>query len=181
MIEIAKIISGGQTGADRAALDWAIANGIPHGGWCPKGRLSEDGRVPDAYQLQETTRTEYLQRTEWNVRDSDATVIFTVRPELKGGSRRTGMFAEKLKKPWLHLSESEGLEWCIQRLKEFLSRHTAKVLNIAGSRGSKEPTVGAFVQAVFSSVFSVTYSPGSEGLVLPGTLPPCEEPGEYRA
>ncbi|MGI8605082.1 MAG: YpsA SLOG family protein [Verrucomicrobiales bacterium] len=64
-----RIISGGQTGADRAALDWAIANGVPHGGWCPKGRLAEDGPIPDRYQLTETPTANYLQRNEWNVRD----------------------------------------------------------------------------------------------------------------
>ncbi len=73
-----KIISGGQTGADRAALDWAIRNGIPHGGWCPKGRKAEDGPIEAKYQLQETPSSKYLQRTDWNARDSDGTVIFSV-------------------------------------------------------------------------------------------------------
>ena len=69
-----KIISGGQTGADRAALDFAIQNGIPHGGWCPKGRNVEDGPIDAKYQLQETPSSDYPQRTEWNVRDSDGTI-----------------------------------------------------------------------------------------------------------
>ena len=73
-----KIISGGQTGADRAALEFAIKQGIPHGGWCPKGRRSEDGQIDAKYQLQETPSSNYLQRTEWNVRDSDGTVIFSI-------------------------------------------------------------------------------------------------------
>ncbi len=63
-----KIVSGGQTGADRAALDFAIAHGIPQGGWCPKGRKAEDGPIPDRYQLKETPSDNYAQRTEWNVR-----------------------------------------------------------------------------------------------------------------
>lgn len=84
------IWSGGQTGADRTALDWAIANEVPHAGWCPKGRLAEDGPIPPCYQLKETPRKDYLQRTEWNVRDNDATMIFTVGRELAGDHRRPG-------------------------------------------------------------------------------------------
>ncbi|MCB1984487.1 MAG: hypothetical protein KDF49_03580, partial [Nitrosomonas sp.] len=67
-----KIMSGGQTGADRAALDWAIAHNVSHGGWCPAGRRAEDGVIPSHYDLQETDSKEYKQRTKWNVRDSDA-------------------------------------------------------------------------------------------------------------
>ena len=90
-----KLISGAQTGADRAALDWAIFRDIPHGGWCPKGRKAEDGKIPAQYQLTETPSASYLQRTEWNVRDSDGTVIFTVAAELAGGLKRTADFARK--------------------------------------------------------------------------------------
>src|SRR5262249_54793182 len=72
------IISGGETGADRACLDWAIENGIPHGGWCPKGRKATDGELDSKYRLKETPSEKYLERTEWNVRDSDATVVFTL-------------------------------------------------------------------------------------------------------
>ncbi len=86
-IVLQKIISGGQTGADRAALDFAIARGIPHGGWCPRGRLAEDGTIPALYQLSETPGPDHAQRTEWNVRDSDGTVIFSIAPALTGGSR----------------------------------------------------------------------------------------------
>jgi hypothetical protein len=86
---ITKLLSGAQTGADRAALDWAIFHDIPHGGWCPKGRKAEDGVIPPQYQLTETPSASYLQRTEWNVRDSDGTVIFTMAAKLGGGSKRT--------------------------------------------------------------------------------------------
>jgi hypothetical protein len=75
-----KIVSGGQTGADRAALDWALAHNVPCGGWCPKGRKSEDGPIDPKYLLKETPLAAYLQRTEWNVRDSDATVLFSIAP-----------------------------------------------------------------------------------------------------
>ena len=74
-----KIVSGGQTGADRAALDWAIDHGTAHGGWCPRGRRAEDGAIPARYLLNETPSARYEERTEWNVRDSDGTVIPTCR------------------------------------------------------------------------------------------------------
>ena len=74
---IIKIVSGGQTGADRGGLDASIHCELPHGGWCPKGRKAEDGRIPDKYQLVEMSTSDYLSRTEANVVDSDATVVFT--------------------------------------------------------------------------------------------------------
>jgi Circularly permutated YpsA SLOG family len=89
------IVSGGQTGADRAALDWALARGIECGGWCPKGRKAEDGPIDPKYPLKETPSAAYIQRTEWNVRDSDATVVFSVNPFLTGGSKSTVEFARK--------------------------------------------------------------------------------------
>ena len=76
------IYSGGQTGADRAALDWAISENIPHGGWCPRGRKAENGRIPARYQLQETVSTGYAERTERNVMEADATVVFTLQQRL---------------------------------------------------------------------------------------------------
>ena len=152
MNSVIKIVSGGQTGADRAALDWAIDNGFPHGGWCPKGRKAEDGEIDARYQLQESTSANYLQRTEWNVRDSTGTVIFTLRTELTGGSKKTADFAKKHKKPWIHLHEDLGVEECAAQLKRFIAENNVTVLNVAGSRGSKEPGVAGFVCAVLHSV-----------------------------
>src|SRR5229473_2876346 len=100
---IKKIVSGGQTGADRAALDFAIAHQIPHGGWCPKGRKCEDGTLADRYELKETPSNDYPQRTEWNVRDSDGTVIFSIAPVLTGGSKQTVNLAMKHQKPLFHI------------------------------------------------------------------------------
>ena len=85
MTVITKIVSGGQSGADQGGLDAAIELGIPHGGWCPKGRKSEDGAIPDKYNLVETKSGDYRVRTEQNVVDSDATVVFTYGPA-SGGS-----------------------------------------------------------------------------------------------
>ncbi len=148
-----KIVSGGQTGADRAGLDWAIFHDIPHGGWCPKGRKSEDGVFPAHYDLTETPSSSYLQRTEWNVRDSDATAIFTVSAKLTGGSRRTAEFAEQLGKPWIHLHHQGTYEKQSERLAEFIREYVVKVLNVAGSRASKEPKVHSFVKQVLEEAF----------------------------
>ena len=98
-----KIISGGQTGVDRAALDWAIQNNIPHGGWCPKGRRAEDGVIPNRYVLQETESEGYMQRTKRNIHDSDATLIISLEAELTGGSKFTSEYARRIAKSSLHV------------------------------------------------------------------------------
>lgn len=147
----AKIVSGGQTGADRAALDWAIFHDIPHGGWCPKGRKSEDGILSAQYQLTETPSASYPQRTQWNVRDSDATVIFTIAPRLSGGSKLTADAAQKLGKSFLHLSPASY--GSAEKLLSFIRENNVRVLNVAGTRGSKEPEVAAFVKKVLEEVF----------------------------
>lgn len=135
---IIKIVSGGQTGADRAGLDAAIACGIPHGGWCPKGRKAEDGTIPEQYQLTETEGESYLARTERNVKKSDGTAIFTLG-ELAGGSTRTADFARRHRKPWKHFRlEAESDEHAADALREFITEAGIKVLNIAGSSESRE-------------------------------------------
>jgi hypothetical protein len=146
-----KIISGAQTGADRAALDWAIFHDVPHGGWCPKGRKAEDGPIAAHYALKETPSASYPQRTQWNVRDSDGTVIFTMATKLTGGSKLTADAAKKLGKPWLHLSA--GNYSPAADLLEFITAHNIEVLNVAGTRGSKEPEVGKFVKRALEEAF----------------------------
>jgi hypothetical protein len=136
-----KIVSGGQTGADRSALDWARKHGFAHGGWCPNGRLAEDGAIHTAYRLQETPSPGYLQRTEWNVRDSCGTVIFSVLEVLTGGSLATQKFAELHKKPCLHLHPALDERQLPLRLLEFIHRHEIQILNVAGSGAYKEPEV----------------------------------------
>jgi predicted Rossmann-fold nucleotide-binding protein len=93
-----KIISGGQTGVDRAALDFAIERDIPHCGWCPKGRKAEDGSLEGRYLLTETPSSSYPQRTEWNVRDSDGSVIFSIAPTLTGGSKKNHRVRDQTQK-----------------------------------------------------------------------------------
>ena len=151
-MDFPKIVSGGQTGADRAALDWAMANSIPHGGWCPQGRLAEDGKIDMQYNLRETPKMDYLQRTEWNVRDSDATVIISLEPQLTGGSLATAELASGLGKPCLHLSGLQDASENAGQLADFLRRHEVRVLNVAGPRASGEPQVGAFIQPIFDEL-----------------------------
>ena len=147
-----QIISGGQTGVDRAALDFAIEHDIPHGGWCPKGRKSEDGSLEPKYRVTETPSASYPLRMEWNVRDSDGSVIFSIAPILTGGSKKTVEFAIKHKKPWLHISRSRDASPQV-RFFDFIRAHRIKILNVAGSRASKEPEVGAFVKRVLQATF----------------------------
>ena len=106
---------------------------IPHGGWCPKGRKAEDGVIPRQYQLPETPSASYLQRTEWNVRDSDGAVIFTIAAALAGGSKRTAEFAKKHGKPWLQLSEGCSYGSHGERLLAFIRENDVKELNVAGT------------------------------------------------
>ena len=146
------IISGGQSGADRAALDWAIAHDVPHGGWCPKRRRAEDGPLSAQYRLQETPTANYLQRTEWNIRDSDATVIFSIAPKLTGGSLKTAALAKKHGKPLLHLSAAAASPHA-SALREFMTANRIQRLNVAGPRASKEPEVAAFVRTVLNQAF----------------------------
>lgn len=141
---IEKIISGEQTGADRAALDFAIHHGVPHGGWCPKGRLAEDGAIDRRYRLKETSTKQYPQRTEKNVQEADGTVIFTMSPTLSRGSAKTAQFAIKQGKPWIHLHN--GISDRESSLLKFLVQHHIRVLNVAGSRASKEPDIYDLVQ-----------------------------------
>jgi hypothetical protein len=155
------IISGGQTGADRAALDFALEFGLPHGGWCPRGRTAEDGTIDQRYELCETPSRRYAQRTEWNVRDSDATVVFSIGPQLKGGTALTVAVAERLDKSWLHLSSeiisAVGVDPA-QLLIEFLAEHHMERLNVAGPRASQEPEIAAFVRHVLVAALDASES-----------------------
>lgn len=147
-----KIISGGQTGADRAALEWAISHGITHGGWCPKGRCAEDGPIPERYCLKETPQSQYRQRTKWNVRDADATLIVTLTAELMGGTLFTRQYAERTGQPYLHVVS--GAEWR-EAIKQFLDTYSIRILNVAGPRASTAPGIERFVQEVLSEVKAI--------------------------
>ena len=146
-----KVISGGQTGADRAGLDWASKHGLNHGGWCPKGRRSEDGPIDERYPLTETATSGYLERTEWNVRDSDATVIFTMTEKLDGGSKKTAEFASKLQKPWLHIHPRVHPKY----LARFLKKYHVSTLNIAGKRESSAPGIFRWTAEILDAAIEV--------------------------
>jgi hypothetical protein len=150
-LAVRQIVSGGQTGVDRAALDWAIDHGLPHGGWCPQGRRAEDGKIDPQYQLKETPLSQYVQRTEWNVRDSDGTVLVSLDGRLTAGTRQTLQFARKHKKPCLHLARTVPIERSVTALRTFIRNHRIQTLNVAGSRDSDEPGVGEFVRTILDN------------------------------
>jgi hypothetical protein len=130
-MEIVRIISGGQTGADQAALDVAIKFGIPHGGWIPKGRKTENGCLPDQYHLKEMHTLSYTKRTEQNVLDSDATLIIS-HGGLTGGSEYSRRMAIEHSRPWLHinLEKSHGFE-AAQAINSWITRNNIETLNVA--------------------------------------------------
>lgn len=155
-MRLEKIISGAQTGADRGGLKAAIAVGISIGGWCPKGRKSEDGRIPEEYPLEETPSSDYPQRTEWNVRDSDATLIFTWGDVFSRGSMLTKSMADKYGKPSC-LINLKGVEDgdSARTAFEFIKLTNPRVLNIAGSRESKAPGIEVKVERVMLLAFAL--------------------------
>jgi hypothetical protein len=131
-----KIVSGGQTGVDRAALDFALGVGLPCGGWCPKGRRAEDGPIAPHYPLTETTSAAYPQRTRLNVRDSDGTLILT-RSRPDRGTALTIEVARKLRKPLLVVDLADNAD--VGPVRAWLQEHRIEVLNVAGPRESTKP------------------------------------------
>jgi hypothetical protein len=133
-----RIVSGGQTGVDRAALDAAIELGIPYGGWCPKRRLAEDGKIPEIYNLKETPSKTYKERTILNVRDSDATLIITWgRP--KGGTGYTLKKAYEQNRPSFIFDMETDTD--IGSIVKWVRDNDIKVLNVAGPRESFMPGI----------------------------------------
>jgi hypothetical protein len=140
-----KVISGGQTGVDRAALDAALALGVEVGGWCPEGRLAEDGTIPEHYPLQELPGAGYRQRTRKNVIDSDGTAIIYFG-SLSGGTEQTVEFCIKEGKPHVLIDAGElSIDTASRRIVEFIRVHGIGILNVAGPRASGEP--GGYVYA----------------------------------
>jgi hypothetical protein len=132
--QISEIHSGGQTGVDRAALDIAITFEIPYKGWCPKGRWSEDNSIPDMYtNLKETPTSAPEQRTEWNVRDSDGTLII-INDVPSGGTLYTILMAQKHNKPYFIFELDRQT---IEGIISWIENHSISKLNIAGSRESE--------------------------------------------
>jgi hypothetical protein len=153
MIAVATIISGGQTGADRGALDAAIELGIPHGGTCPKGRPAEDGTIPPKYRLKESSSKDTAERTEANVQSADGTLICTFG-RLTGASKITAEFGRRHGKPVLHLDlNAEATDYAVKCVREWLAEHDVKVLNVAGGRESESAGLHGAVKDLLTRVF----------------------------
>jgi len=138
-----KVISGGQTGVDRAALDAGLDCGIPIGGWCPAGRRAEDGQIPEQYPLAELDSPDYAARTEKNVVDSDATLVLNLG-DLTDGSELTVQLARKHRKPHLVVQLEGDEDPAVVAV--WIRELGVRVLNIAGPRESKRP--GVYVSAL---------------------------------
>ena len=164
-----KVISGGQSGADRAALDSALANGRRAGGWCPKGRLAEDGIIDDRYPLRETSQRDYAQRTRLNVRDSDATLIVARRP-LKGGTALTERLALACGKPCLVVHPDETPE-AIAVCRSWIERHRVQVLNVAGPRHSTSTSAYSDTRRIMDALLAPTPLRAATEGRSPGGLP----------
>lgn len=153
---VRKVVSGGQTGVDRAALDVALELGLACGGWCPKGRKAEDGPLAWRYPLTETPSAEYAQRTEWNVRDSDGTLVLT-RGELRGGTAQTVEAAARLGKPHLVADLATPLD--AASVQAWSREHRIETLNVAGPRESTRPGIYAQASQCLRAIFSSSVSP----------------------
>jgi hypothetical protein len=143
-----RIISGGQTGADRAALDVALKLKIPCGGWCPADRRAEDGIIPDRYPMTSLAGAGYRERTRQNVLDSDGTVVLSFGA-LAGGSKATAGDCRRLGKPCLIIDAKLATAGeAAVLLAVFLLRHRIHTLNVAGPRASGQPGTYWFVVEV---------------------------------
>jgi putative molybdenum carrier protein len=141
MGQIRRVISGGQTGADRAALDVALELGIECGGWCPRGRKAEDGEIPVQYPLRQTLSPGYSQRTEKNITVSDGTLICN-RGELTGGTLLTRDLARSWGKPCLVLDlDTTPAPDAADLAAEWIAEHSIATLNVAGPRASNDPEI----------------------------------------
>jgi hypothetical protein len=160
--QVIKIISGGQTGADRAALDFAIENNISYGGWVPKGRITEDGTLSEKYHLQEMPTEEYFKRTEQNILDSDGTLI-VFHGHLKGGSALTVFLAEKYHKPCLsiNLNRTAFIEGA-ERIHKWIKDNNITILNVAGPRASKDSRIYQGTVDLLKATFLIAKKPSKK-------------------
>jgi hypothetical protein len=149
-----KIISGGQAGADRGALDFAMVQGVNSGGFCPRGRRAEDGPIPARYTLTELGSPDYPPRTQRNVAESDATVIFNRGQTDSRGTSLTARCAKEAGKPFLVIRGCEEVAAGVDGLAAFLSAHKPVTLNVAGNSESKAPGMSAYVVAVLSALWA---------------------------
>lgn len=151
---ITKIISGGQTGVDRAGLDAAIALNIEHGGYVPKGRKAEDGQVPQKYHMEEMKKGGCPARTKKNIEASDGTVIFCQsRPST--GTKLTVDHAVQIKKPVLVLEiDAVSKQAAVGMIREWIARENIEVMNVAGPRQSSAPIVALMAKKILIEALS---------------------------
>ncbi len=153
-MRLARIISGGQTGVDLAALDAALAAGFPCGGWVPRGRFNEDGPIDPRYPVEETDSRKLALRTEWNVRDADATLILS-RGRLSGGSALTQRLAKRYAKPCLHADlAAVSMEVAVGRIARWLEELDGAVLNVAGPRRSSDADIYAMAYRLIEALLA---------------------------
>jgi len=157
-VRLEKILSGGQTGVDRAALDVAMALNIPCSGWCPRGRRAEDGRIPDRYPLQETARPSYSSRTIQNVIDSDGTLILALG-RLTGGTLLTKNTAHSRRKSWLFVDLHGSPDVTV--VQNWLGENEIRVLNVAGPRASQAPGIYSLATSFLLRLLSHSLRPPS--------------------
>ena len=154
-MQIRKIVSGAQTGADRAALDFAIEYGIDYGGWVPRGRKAEDGSVPARYSVLELPEGGYSERTEKNVIDSDGTLIVS-HGALAGGSRLTLEMTEKHEKACLHIDLNNIIHFdAAIDIHDWIVENRIKILNVAGPRASKDARIYKAVYDILEMVIQI--------------------------
>lgn len=171
-----KIISGGQTGVDRAALDAAIKLMIPHGGWIPQGRLTEDGPLPPDYKLKETASTSYADRTERNVLEADGTLIIS-RGSLTGGSEYTREMTVRHNRPWLHIDlKFMPAFQAAKTIENWISKGGIEVLNVAGPRASKDPRIYQDTLNILESVYYLGLVHGGSGAARGGESQKSKSP-----
>ena len=147
-----KIVSGGQTGVDRAALDSALEYGLSISGWCPKNRKALDGPIPDKYPLQETKSSDYHVRTEWNIRDTDATLILNIG-KLTGGTKLTHKLAVEKNKPVFVVQLDEPFK--VEDTLVWLKKHNTSILNIAGPRECSQLNIYELAQSYLTELFKI--------------------------
>lgn len=147
---VEQIVTGGQTGVDRAAMDFALENGIPLGGWCPRGRRAEDGVIDKKYPLRETPTESYAERTRWNARDADGVLILT-RGEPSGGTRLGLEHAQRLGKPVLVIDLNQPFD--VASVRNWLVAHRIRQLGVGGPREGQHPGIYQAAMKFLTTLF----------------------------
>jgi len=155
-VPVRKIISGGQTGVDRGALIAAIELGVPHGGYCPKGRLAEDGVIDARFELTETDSAQYHVRTERNVVEADGTVIIHRGPPV-GGTALTEKFALRHRRPCLRVNLDQPVQ--PEAIRRWLRTHRIATLNIAGPRETSQPGIAEDTRKLVRQILESRFVP----------------------